>query len=106
MGNLGGGWYVSRVPPADVLRELVKLAERLGIVVRFETFDPALVRLGVLPGRGGLCRLRGVSTVVVDKGLPVLDKVGILAEALADFDVEAIYLPPPIRHHLATRRAG
>jgi len=93
------------VSPAEVLRELVKLAGRLGIVVRFEAFDPGLVRVGIIPGRGGLCRLRGVSTVVVDAGLPVLDKVGILAEAIAAFDVEAIYLPPAIRQHITARQA-
>ena len=82
--------------PAEVLRELEKLAARLGIVVRFEPFDPR-----VIDGRGGLCWLHGNPMVVVEAKLPVLDKIGVLAEALSTFDVEAIYLPPALRQRLA-----
>src|SRR4051794_27130236 len=42
------------VIPAEVLRELEKLAARLGIDVRFDSFDPHL-----RDKRGGLCTLRG-----------------------------------------------
>jgi hypothetical protein len=87
------------VPPADILRELEKLAARVGIQVRAEPFD-----LRVIEGRGGLCWLKGEPLVVMDAGLPVVDKIGVLAEALAAFDLEALYIPPIVRARIETRR--
>lgn len=42
--------------------------------------------------------------VVIDQGLPLLDKIGVLARALAYFDIQAIYLPPSLRVRLETER--
>ena len=78
--------------PADVLRELEKLAARLGVDVRFDSFDARVVEK-----RGGLCLLRGKSVIVIDSALPLLDKIGVLAEALSVFDLEPIYVPPVLR---------
>jgi hypothetical protein len=85
--------------PAEVLRELEKLAGRLGIKVRHEPFDAR-----VIEGKGGLCWVRGVATVMLDGGAPAIDKIGVLAEALSYFDVEALYVPPILRHRIALRR--
>jgi hypothetical protein len=74
-----------------MLRELERLARRMGIAVRFEAFDPRATR------RGGLCRLRGTPLVLVDAHATTLDKVGVLCEALARFDVEVLYVPPLLR---------
>jgi hypothetical protein len=76
--------------PREVLSALEVLARKLGVPVRFETFDPAL-------GRGGLCKLRGRPVIVIDAGLPLLDRIGVLAQALGAFDLEAIYVPPVLR---------
>jgi hypothetical protein len=91
------------VTHADVLRELEKLARRLGVAVRFEAFDPT-----VIEGKGGLCWIRGTPTVVVDGGAPLLDKIGVLADALRVFDIEALYVPPLLRQRLTAlpRRAS
>lgn len=78
-----------------MLAELEKQARRLGVAVRFETFD-----LRVLEGRGGLCWLRGRPVVVMDVGMPVVDKVGVLAAALARFDVESLCVPPLLRRRV------
>jgi hypothetical protein len=74
-----------------MLRELERLAKRMGIQVRFEAFDPRATR------RGGLCTLRGEPLVLVDAHAPTLDKVGVLCDALSQFDVEIIYIPPLLR---------
>jgi hypothetical protein len=87
------------VTHAEVLRELEKLAQRLGVAVRFESFD-----VRVIEGKGGLCWIRGVPTVLLDSGASLLDKIGVLADALRVFDIEAIYVPPVLRQRL-TRRA-
>ncbi len=81
----------------EILAELVKLATRLGVTVRFEAFHPKN------SGKGGLCRLRGDPWVVVDEGLPVLDKIGILSAALSTFDLETTFVPPVLRVRLARR---
>jgi hypothetical protein len=86
------------VTPAEILSELEKLALRLGVHVRFEAFDARSA------AKGGLCRLRGEPLIVLDVGLPVLDKIGILSDALARFDLEAIYLPPVLRSRFERRR--
>jgi hypothetical protein len=94
------------VTPPEILTELEKLALRLGVPVRCEPF--------ALPGtkkdqegprmRGGLCRLRGKPIIVVDADAPLLDKIGVLCEALAAFDLAAIYVPPQLRARLERKR--
>ena len=84
----------ARVEPDHMLHELKRLAGRMGIEVRFEPFDPKASR------RGGLCTLRGNPLVLVDAHAPTLDKVGVLCEALARFDVEVLYVPPLLRARL------
>jgi hypothetical protein len=86
------------VTPSEILAELEKLAERLGVSVRFEAFDAKAI------AKGGLCRVHGSPFIVVDRGLPVLDKIGILSDALSTFDLEAIYLPPVLRSRLERKR--
>ena len=86
--------------PREILAELEKLASRLGVAVRFEPFD---ARNG---GKGGLCRLQGKPHIVIDDKLALLDKIGVLSEALASFDLEAIYLPPVLRARLERRGKG
>jgi len=87
------------VTPTEILAELAMLANRLGVVVRFDAFDAKLA------SKGGLCRVHGSPFVVIDGGLPVMDKIGILSEALAMFDLEAIYVPPVLRTRLNRNRA-
>jgi hypothetical protein len=100
---LVGPGTVLLVTHADVLRELDKLARRLGVAVRFETFD-----VRVIEGKGGLCWIRGNPTVVIDGGAPLLDKIAVLADALRVFDIEALYVPPVLRQRLSAvpRRAA
>ncbi len=86
------------MPPAEVLSELQKLAGRIGVAVRYEVFD-----LRVIAGRGGLCRVKGQHVIVMDAGMPVLDKIGVLADALATFDLDALYVPPFIRMRVQER---
>ncbi len=86
--------------PAEILVELERLATKLGVTVRMEPFDAKST------AKGGLCKLRGAPFVVIDQGLPVIDKIGILSDALASFDLEAIYVPPVLRARLERRRRG
>ena len=80
--------------PSELVSALEALAARLGIPVRYDVFDRGLSK-----GRtsGGLCRLRGQPLIVLDASLGPRDHVATLAEALATFDLDAIYLPPLVR---------
>ena len=88
------------VAPGEILSELEKLALRIGVTVRFEPFKSRSERAAA---KGGLCRLRGTPLIVIDTALPLMDKIGILSEALSAFDLEAIYLPAILRTRV---RAG
>jgi hypothetical protein len=89
--------------PPEFLRELSVLAGRLEVDLRFESFD-GLRQIGPL-SRGGLCRLYGRPTIVVDEGLSVLDKIEVVAQALSTLDLDRVYMPPQVRTELERRRA-
>ncbi len=77
-----------------LLAALEALSEKLGVVVRYEPFDAKIAR------RGGFCRVSGRPMIVLDPGLPILDKVGILASALRGFDLDDVYIAPALRSWL------
>jgi hypothetical protein len=83
-----------------MLSELESLAARIGIAIRAEAFDTRVIERS-----GGLCLLRGKPVVVLDAHAPVADKIAVLADALAAFDLEAIYVPPLLRARIHRRRA-
>ena len=85
--------------PEDQLHHLERLAERLGIKVRYESFDPQ-----AMGARGGLCRVYEKRVFVADESLPTIDRVTLLAHAISSMEVEAMYVPPILRRKL--RRAG
>ncbi|MCU0691772.1 MAG: hypothetical protein MUF54_10255 [Polyangiaceae bacterium] len=69
--------------------------QRLGVHVRSERFDPRV--FGDLGGRGGLCRIQGKLTVLVDAHAQVLDRVAVLASAAASIGIENVYVAPAVR---------
>lgn len=83
----------------QLVSALEAVAARLGIAVRYEVMDRALSPRQ--PG-GGLCRLRGQPIILIDAELTPRERIAILAQALATFDLDRIYLPPLVR---ATIRA-
>lgn len=82
---------------------LEDLALRLGLEIRYERFERDALGIAARGGtRGGLCRIRGQSVVLMDEQLSAPDRVAVLARALATFDLETIYVAPIVR---ATIRA-
>ena len=63
--------------PEAVLRELLDLAQQVGLSVRVESL------LGRGAGPGGLCKLRGEWVLLVNESAPAVEQLGVLAEALA-----------------------
>ncbi len=85
-----------------LLDELVRAAERLGVPVRTEPFDPGLAE-GRRP-RSGLCTVRGARIILVDARSPVPDRVAIVAGALSSLDHESLYLAPVVRATISAYR--
>lgn len=85
--------------PDQVVQALESAAVQLDVKIRYETLAPG----GVLNG-GGLCRLRGQWTVIVDKKAAPNDQASVLIEALAAFDVEPLEIPKSVKQLLVLRR--
>ncbi len=53
---------------------------------------------------GGVCRLRSRRVVLIDAKAPAVEQVGVLLDALAQQDLELVFVPPAIRRELEGRR--
>lgn len=84
----------------QITEALEQAAAQLGVKVRYETMT------GDSSGAGGLCKIHGEWTVIMDRKSPTSDRAGLLIEALANFDFDTIFLPPQIREALVERRAA
>jgi hypothetical protein len=80
---------------ARLFEELTRAAQRAGIEVREEAFDPNLS--DVKRPRGGLCTLRGERLILVDAKLPLPERIATLAGALSAVDLENVFLAPIVR---------
>ena len=85
--------------PEQIIESLEQVATQVGVKVRYE------VMTGESAGAGGLCKIRGEWTVIIDRKAALSDRAAMLVDALAGFDVDAIFLPPEIREALNQRRA-
>jgi len=86
--------------PEQITEALEQAAAQVGVKVRYEAMT------GESAGAGGLCKIRGEWTVIIDRKAAPSDRVAMLVEALAGFDTDAVFLPPQIREALAHRRAA
>ena len=79
-----------------ILQNLEGIAEKINLKVSYEN----LRKLRVF-SKGGLYRFKDDKTVLIEKSLILSDKIDTLADALAQFDLEEIYIPPAVRKILA-----
>jgi hypothetical protein len=84
--------------PEQMTEALEQVATQVGVRVRYETMT------GAAAGAGGLCKIKGQWTVIIDRRTPVADRAAMLIEALADFDTDALFLPPRVREALQAKR--
>ena len=70
-----------------ILGELESIADKLQIEIRYEPLD----------GRGGLCKVRGETFVIVNESLPVEEKVKVIASELSNFNTTGIFMLPKVR---------
>lgn len=85
--------------PEQITEALEQAATHVGVRVRYEAMT------GESAGAGGLCKIRGEWTVIIDRKATPSDRAAMLVEALAGFDVDSIYLAPEIREALLKRRS-
>ncbi len=86
--------------PEQVTEALEQAATQLGIQVRYDTMT------GEVSGGGGLCKLKGQWCVIIDRKTSPGDRAAALTEALAQFDTDAVFLPPKVREALTVARAA
>ncbi len=86
---------------ATILQQLEELAERLGVRVLYESLSQEEFLI-----RSGTCTLRGQLLAVIDHKLTAADRIRVLADCLARFDLSAIYLVPAVREIIEARRAA
>jgi len=79
-----------------ILQNLEGIAEKLNLKVSYEN----LRKLRVF-SKGGLYRFKDDKTVLIEKSLILSEKIDTLADALAQFDLEEIFIPPAVRKILA-----
>jgi hypothetical protein len=84
------------VTPDEAVRALTDLAARAAVEVRVERFEHPLA------GKGGLCRIDGALVVLVDAKLGALEQAGVIAEALAELDLEGVTVPPELEAYVRT----
>jgi hypothetical protein len=78
-----------------LLEYLEDLAFRLGVEIVYE-------KLGEeeFSARGGLCKVKGVYKIFIDRSETIEGQIKILACALSSFDTEGLYILPFIREIL------
>lgn len=86
--------------PDAVFQELLDFAGQVGLSVRVESF------LGRAAGPGGLCKLRGQWVLLVNESAPAVERVGVVADALAPLvDIPAEKLSVEAHRAIALARA-
>jgi hypothetical protein len=86
----------------EVFRELLNVAERAGISVRLEPMDPELFERR----HGGLCKIEGVRTILVDSAASLEEQLAVLLRALGQVELDAIYMRPGLRNRIDRARSG
>jgi len=84
--------------PSELRSQLETVARRLGVVVRFEAFEPGAGR------RGGLCKVRGETRILVDARGSLLEQIATLEAALRKLDLEGVFVPPLVRARIEGQR--
>jgi hypothetical protein len=80
---------------------LERVAERLDVPVGY-----AALATEELPGRGGLCIVRGERRLIIERSLTAREKVRLLAASLGEFELDGLFLPPAVREAIENARSS
>ena len=84
--------------PEQMTETLEQAAAQLGVQVRYDTMT------GDASGAGGLCKVKGIWCVIIDRKTPPAERAAMLIEALVGFDTDSVFLPPQLREAIAAKR--
>jgi hypothetical protein len=84
------------VEPEEILHNLIVLSEKLAIDIRQENFRSTRTKI-----KSGYCKIKGKDSYIMDKHLPVIQKVNLLGAFLASRPLEDIYVLPAVRQFLS-----
>ena len=77
------------------LESLKKIATELSIdIIPGNLFDPEIMI------KSGHCKVKGKNTIIIDSLLSSQEQSEVIIQALKNFNIESIYLPPWIRERL------
>lgn len=79
---------------AQLLQELEAVAAELAVELRREDLDGS---------RGGLCRLRGRTCILLDRSLSVPERVDLMVGALSQLTLHDVFVRPAVRELLERR---
>lgn len=79
----------------QIYQHLKEAAEKLDITVSEQN-----LRATGVNAKSGLCRVKGKQVFIMDKHLPVRQKVEILADCLRQMPLDDVYLMPAVRDYL------
>lgn len=75
-----------------LIETLTQAATAIGVQVRFDKLAS-----GDVKATSGVCRIRGVDTVIIDRRLSPKERIAALTRELAQFNFDEVYLPPAAR---------
>lgn len=83
----------------QVLEYLKDLAERLGVEVVYQKMEEEEFAV-----KGGLCKVNGNFKIFINRSQSIENQISILAQGLAPFNTEEVFLFPYIRAVLEKAR--
>ncbi len=84
-----------------MLALLEALAEQLGIPVTYASLSTE-----EYGARGGACLVRGDRRIIIERALSGRQKAHLLAEALAESDIDSFFLLPAVREAIEDARGS
>jgi hypothetical protein len=78
-----------------LLEELREACEHMGYRIRFERGDFS----------GGACILKEERLLIVNKRFPLERKIAVIARALDEIGIDAVYLKPAVRGYIEDERS-
>jgi hypothetical protein len=75
-----------------LLEALEQAATAVGVTVRYDK-----LATGDIKSTSGLCKIRGVDTIIIDRRLGPKERVAALARELSRFNFDDVFLPPAAR---------
>ena len=85
----------------SLLAQLEELTESIGVKIRYEK----IIKEGSFFS-GGLCKIKGQDTIIINSKAGIEEKIDILARSLGAFDLSQVFIKPAIREFLSEYDPG